>query len=147
MANVLKALVDKGYKVSWDIYGEGKDFEKIHEIIVQNGLANSVFFKGYLTNAELVSRYDQYDFFICLSDYHEGFGLAWYEAGYNGLRVLGSANGELPHVIKVFEGCSSNNQDELLSFIEKCNERVYYENDELMPVETSFLEQIQQFLG
>ena len=146
MAIIMKALVEKGYEVSWDIYGEGKDRKKIHDIIVHNNIDNITFFKGYFKNTVLISMYDQYDFFICLSDYPEGFGLAWYEAGYNGLKVLGSANGELPHIIELFEGCSSNSHDELLSFVEKCNERRYYKKDALKPIDTYFLDQIQQLL-
>lgn len=74
--------------VTLDIYGDGKDKDKLIELAEKSGILNkNIFFKGKVSNDKILDVYSQYHAFILLSKF-ETFSVVTAEAIANGLPVI-----------------------------------------------------------
>lgn len=82
---MIKSLEKEGFSVHFYILGEGKDKQKLKELVRQNEVANSVTLLGYKVNPYMYIKHA--DLFICAS-LMEGFSTAASEALVLGTPVL-----------------------------------------------------------
>lgn len=64
MIDVIKSLVEKGYKIQFDIYGDGPLKKKIQDKIQQVGVVESIHLNGTLDYSKFDETVIQYDLFI-----------------------------------------------------------------------------------
>ncbi|MGP4987943.1 glycosyltransferase [Pseudoalteromonas nigrifaciens] len=64
MLDVVKSLINKGYNIQFDIYGDGPLKEALQKKITQLGLTDSVNLKGTLDYLKFDKTVSQYDLFI-----------------------------------------------------------------------------------
>lgn len=69
----------------WDIYGDGKEFDNIKEMIEKNGLKNHVILKGYCDNVK--EQYKNYAMCV-LTSYREGLPVVLLEAKEKNLPIV-----------------------------------------------------------
>lgn len=120
MIHFFSELKSNNLMFSWDIIGSGKDHTLILDSIRNSSFASRVRLLGAMPNSQVLDEYSNYDIFICLSKYNEGYGLSWFEAGYKGLFIISSRNGNLSLLNKYFTGIYSNNTNEIISiFLQK----------------------------
>lgn len=70
---------------TWDIYGEGEEYQKILNLITENSLNEHLFLKGNVN--DLYSRYPDYSYQVMTSRY-EGFSMSLLEASANSLPIV-----------------------------------------------------------
>lgn len=70
---------------TWDIYGDGEDYNNLKESINKYGLQNNVFLKGYHNN--ILSLYKEYSMYVFTSR-EEGCPMAMIEAMASGLPMI-----------------------------------------------------------
>lgn len=96
LIRAVRLLVDRGYKVNLDLYGDGDERAKIEQCILGNGLQDVVIIHGF---CEDVTGYlHESDLFV-LPSLYEGISLSVIEAMGTGLPVVASAVGGLPDMI------------------------------------------------
>lgn len=89
---VIKLLKDKGYKVKFDIVGEGPLKKTISKLIGDLSLENDVKLHGYINNKDkLRDLYRKSDIYL-MPSITETFGLVYIEAMSQGLPVIYSRN-------------------------------------------------------
>ena len=94
----IKHLVDKGYDVSYDIFGRGKDIGEVYFMIDKYNLHNVVTIKGKVENDDYVKQLKDYDFYLQLSK-SESLSISTIEAQSIGLPVIISNAGGMPQTI------------------------------------------------
>lgn len=75
----IKALVDLGYSIHYDIFGEGPYHSELFHMINRYKLENSVTLKGSIDNKALRSQLNEYDI-VLIHSKREAFGLTALEA-------------------------------------------------------------------
>lgn len=85
-----KQLRSKGYLVKVDMYGVGKENEKIQALIDSYELSNYVELKGFCSNDFIQRAMQEHDIFVFTSDKNEGWGAVLNEAMSNGCTVVAS---------------------------------------------------------
>lgn len=70
---------------TWDIYGDGRERETLHNKIREKNLQDKVFLRGY--NSNINDLYEKYSFFV-LTSRKEGMGVVMIEAQKNHLPVV-----------------------------------------------------------
>lgn len=96
----VKCLVDKGYNVAYDIYGDGQDVGQVYYLIHRFGLSENVFYKGAIHNKDFKSILPNYDFYLQLS-LSESAGATIIEAQSKGVPCIVSNSDGLPEMIDV----------------------------------------------
>lgn len=95
---VIKHLIDKGYKVSYDIYGRGNDISEAYFMVDKYNLHNVVNIKGKIENDAYLSQLKSYDFYLQLSK-SESLSISTIEAQSLGLPAIISDSGGMPETI------------------------------------------------
>lgn len=87
----IEKLNEKGIKnnTSYDIYGEGPEFENLSNLIKMKGLDKYIKLKGYIKHEKLPQILAEFDVFLLGSEY-ESFGVAAVEAMSVGVPVIAS---------------------------------------------------------
>lgn len=85
-------LVDVAEKVlpefpdwTWDIYGDGEEFDKIKELIIKKNLQKQLILKGKVQNVN--KKFNEYSFYV-LTSYREGLPLVLLEAKASRLPII-----------------------------------------------------------
>lgn len=107
----------KNNKIILDIYGDGKDKEKLIKLANELNLLNkNVFFKGAIDNKKLKELMPSYDFFVMFSKV-ETFSVATLEAMLCGLPVIATKSGGPEEYLKPQYGIliDNNNIDQLVN--------------------------------
>ena len=86
---VLYALKNIGEGFTYDIYGDGPEFNNLQEIVAKSSIADKVQFKGFIPYELVPQTMAEYDLFV-LPSYKEWFGRVYIEAMACGLPVVGS---------------------------------------------------------
>jgi L-malate glycosyltransferase len=92
LINTLKKLRDAGHDVVLEIVGDGRERQRLEELVENLGLVESVIFRGEIKNEKLPSYLVEADIFV-LPSLFESFGIALVEAMACGLPVVGTKNG------------------------------------------------------
>ncbi|GGI58035.1 hypothetical protein GCM10011444_23440 [Winogradskyella haliclonae] len=95
---VIKYLVDKGYNVSYDVYGKGHDIGEVYFMVDKYGLHDIVNIKGKVENDEYLKQLKTYDFYLQLSK-SESLSISTIEAQSFGLPAIISDAGGMPETI------------------------------------------------
>ena len=95
---VIKSLVDKGHKVTYDIYGDGQDLGQVFYLINRYQLQDHVSFKGKIENAKFKEILSDYDFYLQLS-LSESAGATAIEAQSKGVPCIVSDSDGLSEMI------------------------------------------------
>jgi|GEM_PF-902679 len=74
---------------TYDIYGDGPEFEKLQDIVTRSSIADKVQFKGFVPYDLVPQTMAEYDLFV-LPSYKEWFGRVYIEAMACGLPIIGS---------------------------------------------------------
>lgn len=85
LIEVAKIVFEKEKKWQWHIYGDGKERNRLEELIKKNNLEKNVILKGTVKNMHEI--YKDYSFFVLTSRY-EGFCLVNIEASSNLLPII-----------------------------------------------------------
>ncbi|HRQ98965.1 MAG TPA: glycosyltransferase family 4 protein [Candidatus Syntrophosphaera sp.] len=81
-------LLQKGLNIQLVIVGEGKDHQRLTELIQNLNLSDRVLLTGAIENSILRNIYPLFDLFV-LASYSETFGIVFLEAMYASLPVIG----------------------------------------------------------
>lgn len=84
--------------VQYDVVGDGNDRPRLEALARECGVADRVFFRGRVSEAELVERYCEADVFVMPSR-SEGFGIVYLEAMRYGSPVIAALEGGAPEVV------------------------------------------------
>lgn len=104
LINVIHDLVSKIPTLKVDIYGQGKDENKLKKQALDLGILDKhIHFMGYIPNNQLRSIYKNYDAFILLSNY-ETFSIVTFEAICHNLPVIVSDNGGIRDYVNESNG-------------------------------------------
>lgn len=110
-----KRLIDSGYRILLDMYGDGPLRVEQENRVKNNGLSEIVFFHGNVPNSEIQQAMAYSDIFLFTSDRQEGWGAVANEAMAAGCCLVGSNEiGAVPYLIKtgynglIFESKSSS---------------------------------------
>jgi glycosyltransferase involved in cell wall biosynthesis len=95
---VVKLLIDRGYNVQYDIYGDGPDKGQVHYLTDKYQLNEVVTIHGKIDNASFKEQLKNFDFFLQLS-HSEAFGASVIEAQSMGIPCIVSNSGGLPEAI------------------------------------------------
>ncbi len=103
LEGLLKAwkIFQKKHGQAYDLLLVGKDnyfYNRLQQKFPAEVFANSVKYKGFASDAELVSLYENAELFIFPS-FYEGFGLPPLEAMAHGIPVVASNQSSLPEVL------------------------------------------------
>lgn len=116
--NIVKKLIDKGYKLKWCIIGDGKDKKNIEEQILQLGLTSDVILLGAKENP--YPYFKLFDAFMLISKF-EGKPMSITEAQILGLPVIvTNYNSAYEQVESGIDGIICENNEEAI-FTELCN--------------------------
>lgn len=116
--NIVKKLIDKGYKLKWCIIGDGRDRKNIEEQILQLGLTNDVILLGAKENP--YPYFKLFDAFMLISKF-EGKPMSITEAQILGLPVIvTNYNSAYEQVESGIDGIICENNEESI-FAELCN--------------------------
>ena len=120
-------LIDIAYTVlknnpdwTWDIYGDGDEYQELNIKIKRLGLENKIFLKGNVS--DIYSKYREYAFIVMTSRY-EGFPMTLLEASANALPLISFDIETGPNEIikNNFNGflCNPNDDNEMICSISK----------------------------
>lgn len=86
----VKEIIDMGFKVKFDMYGEGPEFGKIQRLISTLGLDSIINLCGNIPNDEIMKQMKQHEIFLFTSNRGEGWGAVVNEAMSQGCLVIAS---------------------------------------------------------
>ena len=119
LAAFLKA---KGCKFTIDMYGSGKELDRVKSLAVKLGVTDVLTFCGNLPNVQILDQMRKHDIFLFTSDRNEGWGVVANEAMSCGCVLVGAdAIGSVPFLLKDGEnGCvyKSCDVESLISKVE-----------------------------
>lgn len=93
-------LKQNGYQFVIDIYGDGKEYLRIKQLIESTHVTDVVNLKGNRTNNEIQQEMKKHDVFLFTSDKNEGWGAVANEAMSNGCVIIASdAIGSVPYLV------------------------------------------------
>lgn len=100
----IKLLVDRGYKVSYTIIGEGREKDSLLELITTLKLQDTVFLVGVKTQKEIKDLFEMHDIFLMSSitdktNRAEAQGVVTAEAQAMGLPVIAFRSGGVPYTL------------------------------------------------
>jgi len=85
-------------EVKYVVVGTGDDLPRLQDLAQKTGVAQHVYFAGFVSDAELHQLYEQCALFV-LPSKGEGFGIVCLEAMYHRKPVVASNRGALPEVV------------------------------------------------
>jgi teichuronic acid biosynthesis glycosyltransferase TuaC len=85
----VRELLNRGYDISYDIYGNGAYETKLKQLVDVNHLTAHVSFKGFLRNEDVIDTLSKYDLFS-LPSWEEAFGIVYLEALAAGIPAIGT---------------------------------------------------------
>lgn len=85
LVNVAEKILPEFPDWTWDIYGDGEEFDKIKELINKKNLQNQLILKGRVQNVNRI--FNNYAFYV-LTSYREGLPLVLLEAKASGLPMI-----------------------------------------------------------
>lgn len=94
----VRQLINKGFQVNYDIYGDGNDASQVPFLIDRYNLSNSVNYYGSISNELLKQKIINSDFYLQLS-LSESLGMSIIEAQTYGLPAIVSDSDGLPEVV------------------------------------------------
>ena len=74
---------------TYDIYGDGPEYDHLQAVVAQSSIADKVQFKGFIAYDQVPQTLAQYDLFV-MPSYKEWFGRVYIEAMACGLPIIGS---------------------------------------------------------
>ena len=92
LLKALKHSLDNGAKVSLTVVGAGSEYEKLAQYVLDNELSNACSFVGVVAQRELVTYYQQFDYFVFPSELNESLGLVGLEAMSCGIPIVTTGN-------------------------------------------------------
>ncbi|MBP92714.1 MAG: hypothetical protein CMC55_01205 [Flavobacteriaceae bacterium] len=100
----IKLLVDRGYKVSYTIIGEGREKDSLLELITTLKLQDTVFLVGVKTQKEIKDLFEMHDIFLMSSitdktNRAEAQGVVTAEAQAMGLPVIAFRSSGVPYTL------------------------------------------------
>ena len=95
---IVKKLVDRGYHVQYDIFGDGQDLGQAYYLIDKFNLDKSIKCHGKIENKEFKELLPNYDFYLQLS-LSESAGVSVIEAQSKGVPVIVSDSDGLPEMV------------------------------------------------
>lgn len=98
--HLARRLKDNGYDVQIDMFGGGHELRPTMELCQDFDVQDMVFFKGNVTNDEILQSMRNHEVFLLTSDRNEGWGAVLNEAMSNGCTVVASNEiGSTPYLI------------------------------------------------
>ena len=82
-----------------EIYGVGSEKQNLEKLVIEQGVSDNVFFKGFVNNIDVPQVLNSFDIF-CAFSRNESFGVAVIEASSVGIPVLVTNVGGLPEVVQ-----------------------------------------------
>lgn len=108
---VIKILKEKGYDVTYHIYGDGPDRGQIPYFIDKYNLQNEITYLGKVENNVFKEKLSNYDFFLQLS-HSEAFGASVIEAQSMGVpAIISNSDGLLEAIIDNETGFAVDSYD------------------------------------
>ena len=95
---LVKLLRDKGYKIEYDVFGDGADLSEVYYLTNKYSLADVINIKGRVDNEQLKEKLPEYDFFLQLS-ISEALAASVIEAQSKGVPAIVSMSGGLPEAV------------------------------------------------
>lgn len=113
--NIFEDIVNYNEKkIFWVIVGDGPDFKKIQEIVIEKKLNEKIIFLGAVSRNDLSKIYSSSNLFWLLSNYEESLGLVYIEAQTCGCPALGwNSFGVCEAILDGKSGYLVNNEDEI----------------------------------
>jgi colanic acid/amylovoran biosynthesis glycosyltransferase len=101
----LKKIYDKGYDIQYTIIGYGPELDSLKNMVKNIGLEKIVYFKGSITQEEILKFYREADIFVLpsitsSSGDKEGIPVALMEAMATGLPVLSTLHSGIPEIVE-----------------------------------------------
>ena len=98
---LVSRLVQKGYPVSLDMFGDGSELAPSKKLASDLGMNRHIRFWGSRPNKEVIDQMRDHDVFLFTSDRHEGWGVVANEAMSTGCVLVASdAIGSTPYLVK-----------------------------------------------
>ncbi len=137
MFDSIKRLVQQGFNIKLDIYGDGPFYEFLEFRISQLGLQNNIELKGHVNSQLLQRKYKEYDFSIQPS-LSEALSNGLLDLAFHNIPCIISDVGGMPEIIKhnvnglVYDIQDSNQLDHAIKNILNLNfEKLNKHNEEL----------------
>jgi glycosyltransferase involved in cell wall biosynthesis len=99
------------------VVGAGDDRFRLKKLTQETGVADKVFFAGFVQDELLPSYYDACDLFV-LPSLKEGFGIVFLEAMYHAKACIGARAGGIPEVVQDGETGLLAERDSVDSFVQ-----------------------------
>lgn len=96
---VVRILKEKGFKVKYDLYGDGPDVGQVFYLIEKYEIQEEVVYHGKVKHDKLIEALQKSDFYLQLS-HSESLGMSVIEAQSLGLPVIVSTADGLPEAIQ-----------------------------------------------
>lgn len=64
MPHIMKSLVNKGFNVQWDVYGDGVGMRDLKRIIIETDMSSHITLHGMLPYSELPEKFNAADIFV-----------------------------------------------------------------------------------
>lgn len=126
LINVLEVLEKKDNNYKLVLVGDGKNIEKIKDLVIQKNLINKVIFVGSVKDT--YNYYNIFDLFLFPSIY-EGLGMSLIEAQANGLKCLASTN--VPIESKITENVQYLDLNNMNIWLDKINQLKSFERSKV----------------
>lgn len=133
LINVVEQLKNKGYDFQMTMVGNGKDFERIQQIIKEKELNSVITCTGVLEGETLADYYQKADYQVLFSNY-ETFGIVVYEGFAAGLPAITTRTADFEQHVDKNKGLlvNINDQDDLFKTMENCiTQQPKFETDHL----------------
>lgn len=125
-------LMDKGYKFTLDMYGDGVELDKTKKLAKNLAVEDFISFKGNVPNDQIIQAMREHDIFLFTSDSNEGWGAVANEAMSNGCCLVGSDEiGCVPYLVTegknglIFRSCNIDSLVEKVMYLMDHSEETY----------------------
>lgn len=127
---IVREVIQRGYAVKFDIIGNGPEYQNCKELIINNGLEDTIKLLGSLSQEDIRIKLDQADVFLfpCIKELKtyktEAQGLVLQEAQSMGVPVLISDVGGMKYGMKDGQTGYVVKENDLLGFSDKLVELI-----------------------
>ena len=120
-------LVKEGYKVSYDIIGDGNYRENLLKLVNDLNLQEFVRFHGFQEPEYMKNIYHNTDIFVMLS-FPETFGRSFFEAAAQGLYIIGARNtGAYGHLSESEATFIDIDENQLVEALKRINKNEFFQ--------------------